>query len=185
MINNSNNDTSADNQQGRLSKQIIEQIPLSKGWYIAGFVDGEGSFNISLMKNKGYKTGWQPVLSFNVSQKEITVLQLMKRAFNCGIIKQRRDGLYSYDVTNPQDLEQNIIPFFRHFTFYSVNKNKNFELFNQAVGLMVKKLHTTNLGLKQILLIREQINLGKGRTRKYSIDDVFKEPSETICQTDK
>jgi hypothetical protein len=181
MQNFSENESSADNQQGRLAKQKIELMNF--GWYIAGFVEGEGSFNISLRKNKSYKLGWQPILSFNVSQKEKTVLQLMKQTFNCGIIKQRRDGLYSYDVTNPQKIQQNIIPFFNHFIFYSMNKKKNFKLFRQATNLMINKMHTNKLGLKKLLLIREQINQGKGRTRKYSINDVLQEPSETTRQT--
>ena len=43
------------------------------GWYLSGFVDGEGSFNVSLRKKADYKVGWQPVLSFNVSQREKTI----------------------------------------------------------------------------------------------------------------
>ena len=56
--------------------------------YISGFVDGEGSFNVSLRKKIDYRLGWQPVLSFNVSQREITILALMKRYLKCGIIKK-------------------------------------------------------------------------------------------------
>lgn len=65
MTENANN---ADNQQERLSQL---------GNYIAGFVDGEGSFNVSLRKKSDYKIGWQVVLSFNVSQKDPTVLYII------------------------------------------------------------------------------------------------------------
>ena len=30
----------------------LKQIPEKIGWYLAGFSDGEGSFNVSLRKNK-------------------------------------------------------------------------------------------------------------------------------------
>ena len=46
---------------------------------------------------------------------------------------------------------------------------------------MEKGEHKNSAGLKKILLLREKINEGKGRTRKYGIDDVFplQESSET------
>ncbi len=95
----------------------LDQIPAHIAWYISGFVDGEGSFNISLRKKEDYKIGWQPVLSFNVSQRERKILDLMKQYFGCGIIKRRKDGLHSYDVTTPKDLETKIIPFFNQYYF--------------------------------------------------------------------
>lgn len=189
MLKNSfstDNVLTAENQQERLDKQIpIEEIPKSLAWYIAGFVDGEGSFNISLRKKRDYKLSWQPVLSFNVSQKDRSFLDRMQQIFGCGIIKRRRDGLHSFDVTTPSSLETRIIPFFRMFPFFSMRKIRNFQLFIQAVSIMTNKRHVIPQGLYELLLIREQINKGKGRTRKYSIDDVYQESSETIRQAPK
>ncbi len=177
------NASTAENQQERLDHFIeIENIPLSLAWYIVGFVDGEGSFNISLRKKQDYKLHWQPVLSFNVSQKDRSFLDRMQQVFQCGIVKRRKDGLHSYDVTNPSDLEERIIPFFQKFQLLSKVKMKNFQLFSKAVQLMVRKQHLHPDGLKALLLIREEINKGKGRTRKYSIIDVYQESSETIRQ---
>jgi len=158
----------------------MKQIPDRIAWYISGFVDGEGSFNISLRKKTDYKVGWQPVLSFNVSQRERTILALMKTHFRCGIIKRRRDGLYSYDVTNPTAIKENIIPFFRKYGFLSVTKRKNFSIFSKAVRLMDEKKHLTEEGFRELLLIREKLNVGAGRKRKYTIGNVLSESSETI-----
>jgi hypothetical protein len=157
------------------------QIPQKIGWYISGFVDGEGSFNVSLRKKPDYKVGWQPVLSFNVSQRERTILALMKRYFECGILKVRKDGLYSYDVTNPMAIQERIIPFFETFRFLSATKKQNFSLFKKIVKLMSEKKHLTDQGFVDLLIIREKLNEGKGRTRKYSIKNVL-ESSETIRQ---
>lgn len=152
-------------------------------WYLAGFVDGEGSFNVSLRKKQDYKIGWQPVLSFNVSQRERTILALMKRYFSCGIIKKRRDGLYSYDVANPNAIMETIIPFFKKYNFLSQTKKRNFSLFQKIAKLMVEKRHLTQEGFEELLRLREKLNRGKGRRRKYTIDDVILESSETIRQT--
>jgi len=44
------------------------------GYFLAGFVEGEGSFNVSLRKKTDYKVSWQVVMSFNVSQKDPSIL---------------------------------------------------------------------------------------------------------------
>lgn len=165
-----------DNQQERLEQKL--------GWYFSGFVDGEGSFNVSLRKKPDYKVGWQPILSFNVSQREKTLLSLMKKHFNCGIIKQRKDGLHSYDVTNPKEIQEVIIPFFNKYSFLSNSKKRNFKIFKQITKLMKDKKHLNPKGFKKLLQLRESLNEGKGRTRKYTMENVL-ESSETIRQTPK
>lgn len=150
--------------------------------YIVGFIDGEGSFNVSLRKKADYKISWQPVLSFNVSQREKTMLILMKNKFGCGIIKRRRDGLYSYDVTTPKSINEIIIPFFQKNQFLSKNKQKNFLIFCQIAHLMSEKRHVELEGFIELLTLRETLNIGKGRKRKYTIENVILESSETIRQ---
>jgi hypothetical protein len=148
-------------------------IPDHIGWYISGFCDGEGSFNVSLRRKTDYKIGWQVVLSFNVSQRDITMLALIKRYLKCGIIKKRQDGLYSYDVTNPNAITNTIIPFFEKFRFFSASKKYNFRLFEQITKLVADKKHLSPEGFQEIMILREKLNPGRGRTRKYNIADVL------------
>ena len=159
------------------SVRTISRKGLTKerlGFFLAGFAEGEGSFNVSLRKKVDYKVNWQVVMSFNVSQKDPSVLRILQDNLNCGIIKTRKkDGLHSYDVTNPGDIIQKVIPFFQKFPLLSESKIKNFEIFCKIAKLMDKGEHRTLSGLKKILKLRELINEGKGRTRKYGIDDVF------------
>ena len=144
------------------------------GFFLAGFVEGEGSFNVSLRRKVDYKVSWQVVMSFNVSQKDPTILHILRDQLNCGIIKVRkRDELHSFDVTSPRDIIQNVIPFFQKYPVLSNSKRKNFALFCSIAKLMNQGKHKTMSGLRKILEIRERINEGKGRTRKYGIDDVF------------
>ncbi len=173
--------SSADNQQERFkelrldkSELDIKSLDLSIGSYISGFVDGDGSFNVSLRKNSDYRLKWQPVLSFNVSQKYPQVLLLIQRTLGCGIIKCRKcDGLYSYDVTNPGDVIDKVIPFFEKFRFITPNKNHNFDLFREIALIMSNKKHLEKPGLLKILQIREELNKGLGRKRKYTLVSVF------------
>ncbi len=153
------------------------------GFFLAGFVEGEGSFNISLRKKADYKVSWQVVMSFNVSQKDPTILYLLQEELGCGIIKVRKfDNLYSYDATNPKDIIQKVIPYFQKYQVLSDSKKKNFSIFCAIAQLMEKGQHRNLIGLRQILELRETINEGAGRKRKYAILDVFpiQESSETI-----
>jgi hypothetical protein len=164
----------------QISRKDLKREEL--GYFLAGFVEGEGSFNVSLRRKADYKVNWQVVMSFNVSQKDPTILYILKDQLKCGIIKTRkRDGLYSFDATNPDDLIKRVIPYFRRYPVLSESKKRNFAIFCKIANLMEKGEHRTQSGLKKILLLREIINEGKGRTRKYGINDVFplQESSET------
>jgi hypothetical protein len=113
-------------------------------------------------------------MSFNVSQKDPTILRILKDTLACGIIKVRRlDNLHSYDVTNPTDLIDKVIPYFKRYPVLSDSKIKNFAIFCKIANLMEKGRHRDINGLKEILELRELINEGKGRTRKYGINDIF------------
>src|SRR3989304_3731456 len=159
------------------SVRIISRKDLSKeelGYFLAGFVEGEGSFNISLRRKADYKLGWQVVLSFNVSQKDRAILDILQKELDCGIIKVRKiDNLHSFDVTTPKEIIRKVIPYFQKYSFISEAKRRNFSIFCEAASLMNIGEHRTLQGLKKILEIRERINEGKGRTRKNGIADVF------------
>ncbi len=156
----------------KISRKDLKEEEL--GFFIAGFVEGEGSFNVSLRRKADYKVSWQVVMSFNVSQKDPTILKLIQKRLDCGIIKVRkRDGLFSFDTTNPADIIHKVIPFFERYPVLSVSKVKNFLIFCQIARLMENGDHRKSDGLRKILELRETINEGKGRKRKYSITDVF------------
>jgi hypothetical protein len=159
------------------SVRTISRKDLSKenlGFFLAGFVEGEGSFNVSLRKKIDYKVHWQVVMSFSVSQKDPTLLYILQNELGCGIIKVRKiDNLFSFDVTNPKDIIQNVIPYFQKFPILSVSKRSNFSIFCTIANLMAKGEHRNMKGLRTILELRERINEGKGRKRKYELTHVF------------
>lgn len=174
----------ADNQQER-SQEWLDKIPLSLGYYLAGFSDGEGSFNVSLRQKSDYHLKWQVVLSFNVSQRDITNLKTLQETLRCGIIKKRQDGVFSLDITVPSNVITKVIPFFQKFPFRSEKATKNFAIFCKIAALMNQGEHKNVQGLKKIVELRETLNEGKGRKRKYTKFDVLntlEKSSETIRQ---
>lgn len=140
------------------SRQIIKRIPQEIGWYLAGFVDGEGSFNVSVRKVNDYRLKWKIEPAFNVSQKDISNLILLKKMLKTGKIRQRKDGLYYFEIANYRMLYERVLPFFEKFKFRSREKVRNFSIFRKIVRKMIEGQHLTEKGLKEILALREKLN---------------------------
>lgn len=156
----------------------LKSIPQNIGNYISGFVDGEGSFNVSLRKREDHSLGWQIVLTLNVAQRDKTILALMKQYLKCGRLQERKDGVWYYVISNPNAIQERIIPFFKKYSFLSSSKKKNFSIFSQITEIVYKKEHLNNEGMSKIVKLREKLNEGRGRKRKYNIEDYRNSLSE-------
>ena len=161
----------------------IARVPVEIGFYLAGFSDGEGSFNVSFRPRPDYSIPWKVSLSFNVSQKDRVILALFKRHLGCGTLRGRPDGVWYYEVTNINAIVENVIPFFERFPFLSAKKKRDFAKFKQIVALMQRGAHLTKNGIREILEIRERMN--DGGKRRYAHADILatlNESSETTRQ---
>ena len=164
-------------------KQVSPRI----GYYLAGFADGEGSFNVSFRKRKDYPQPWKISLCFNVSQKDKVILALFKRHLKCGTLRSRIDGVWYFEVNNFTSIKENVIPFFRRFSFLSAKKKRDFSKFMQIAEIIERKRHLTKEGITEILTIRRDMNDGGVGKRKYSDEDIIQlfagKSSETTRQT--
>ena len=152
-------------------QEWLLQVPSPIGHYLAGFADGEGSFNVSLRQREDHTMGWQVVMTFNVSQKERHILAYYKRYLGCGRFQERPDGIVYYVVSNPRSILERVIPFFERYRFLSQRKQYNFAIFKKIAQLVADNQHLTKNGLGQIVGLREKLNEGKGRKRKYTMSD--------------
>lgn len=167
-----------------MNKDWLNGIDPGIGNYIAGFTDGEGSFNVSVMKRRDYAGKWKVRASFNISQKDRLILERIQKVFGCGTLRERSDGVVYFEVTDIKSLKEKIIPFFNRFGFLSGNKKKNFLIFSEIVRLMANKEHLNEIGFKKALELREILNEGKGRKRKYNLSELITEKSsEAIRKT--
>ena len=162
----------------------LTSIPPRIGYYLSGFVDGEGSFIVSVRRRQDHTMGWQVDMTFNVSQKERHILAYFKRYLGCGRFQSRPDGVFYFVVSNQRSIQERVIPFFDEFPFLSQRKQSNFAIFKKIAAIIAKQEHLTTQGFEQIMHLRERLNEGRGRTRKYSFGDVqspsVRESSETI-----
>ena len=106
----------------------IKHIEPHMGNYIAGFVDGEGSFNTSFRWRDDFRLGCKITPVFNVSQKERTVLDLIAATFKCGTKRFRKDGVWVYQVTDRKHLRNIVLPFFDRFVLHSEWKKRDLEI---------------------------------------------------------
>ena len=138
----------------------VKQIPPSVGYYLAGFADGEGSFNINFSKRDDYKTSWKVTLCFNISQKDPVILSLFKKYLKCGTMRKRKDGIWYYEVNNLSSIVNNVIPFFEKFGFLSSEKKKDFSKFKQIARIIMNDEHLSSEGIKKILMIWKDMSGG-------------------------
>lgn len=138
------------------------------GHYFAGFVDGEGSFNVSIKKVNDRKLEWRVGTCFNVSQKERHILELLQRTLECGKIRRRWDGIYYFEVNSYRDLNEKVIPFFRKYPLRSPSKNETLGIFARICEMMCTGQHLTSRGVREIVHLRSQMN---NETSKRHRDD--------------
>jgi hypothetical protein len=173
-------------RKGPVVVLAVSQIPDAIGYYFAGFVDGEGSFNLSFRKRPDYTLPWKVSLCLNVSQKDKVILALLKRHLQCGTIRYKSDGVWFFEVNNLNAIRENVIPFFDHFGFLSAKKKRDFAIFKRMAVLMSQGAHLGKEGIVELLKLRRDMN--DGGKRKYSEGEILAafdnlESSETIRQT--
>ena len=173
-------DVSRDNASGAVNQQ--ERLDA----YIAGYVDGEGSFHVAVQRNPSTRAGWQLVPEFHVSQsaERRQVLDLIKLRFGCGRIQENhrgsRDTCLVFVVRNRDDLLHRVIPFFEAQPLLS-SKQQDFLVFARIVRAMAAGEHLGEGGFRALLELALSMN-GGGRYRRVH-QRRHPESSEAICQT--
>lgn len=154
----SENPSGADNEQARLDA------------YVAGYVDGEGTFHVAVQKNPWVRSVWQLVPEFHVSQnpERRQVLDLIALRLGCGRIRENhcgsRDRSLVYVVRKRSDLLDKVIPFFERQPLLST-KQKDFLVFASIVRSMNQGEHLTEAGFQRLRRLALQMN-GGGKYRR-------------------
>lgn len=170
--------SSADYQQ--------ERSKLYQRGYIAGLVDGEGSFHVAFAKRYDLPLKVYPIPEFHISQHgdSINVLKLAQKIFDCGYIKENhkrsKDSTYVYVVKNKRDLVMKIIPFFKYYPLYTKKKD-DFEKFAVITQMIVGGYHQNKKGMVDIINLAYKMNNSGARrvVKKEELITILKS-SETI-----
>jgi hypothetical protein len=156
--------------------------------YIAGYVDGEGSFHVAIQRNPWTRAGWQLVPEFHVSQKAARrqVLDLIRERLGCGRIQENHRGSADtslvFVVRRRLDLLERVIPFFEAQPLLST-KQQDFVAFAEIVRAMADGEHLTPEGFRGLRHRAVSMN-GGGRYRRIHRGGA-PESSETIRRTSR
>ncbi len=169
----SDNPTGADNQQERPG---IEQ-------WIVGFVDGEGCFAISVVRNAGCRLGWQVQHEFSVTQSatSLAALELLREYFGVGhlIVNRRRDNhrepMWRFSVKRRHELMDVVVPFFEDHPLITA-KRGDFIRFSQVLQLMQAGEHLRVDGLRRIAGVTEHMNR-RGRSQYLESSEAIRQPT--------
>jgi len=181
----SDNPFGADNQQERpSSSNWLDRIPNDLGNWIAGFVDGEGSFNVPVRRERDRGLPWRVSLSFNVSQIGEEAPELLRSVFDLGTVRGRDDGVFYFEVTKPADIRDRVFPFFDRFQLRSPKRN-DLVVFRKITELVLSGRHLSVSGIEEALSLRGPMN--RGGKRRRSDDEIIAvlrdwESSEAICR---
>jgi len=129
-------------------------------FYVTGFVDGEGSFILTIIKDNKYKSGWRVACRFVISlhKKDIMLLNNIKEFFGTGSVFHMSKDSAQYRVESLAGLDIII----NHFDKYPLitKKQADYKLFKLAYNLIKNKSHLTKDGLLELVALKAVINNG-------------------------
>ena len=171
----SDNPSGAGNQQERLG---IEQ-------WVVGFVDGEGCFSISVVRNSTCRLGWQVQHEFSVTQGASSqeALELVGTVIGAGrlIVNNRSDNhrgqLLRLSVKSRRELVTKVVPFFERNPLRTI-KRRDFELFARVLEMMQRREHLTIQGLVEIASLTERMNR-RQRSRFLESSEAIRQPTRS------
>ncbi len=160
------------NEQQKI-KEILKSFKGKRellNYWIAGLVDGEGSFSVAIVRHPTQKMrfGWiiNPCFQVYQHEKHREVLELCRFVFGTGAI-YRKSGIHpvlNFSVDSRRNIMERVIPFFEKYPL--VTKKESFRLFREIVFAMERKEHWTKDGFRKIVELAFQMNQqGKGRRR--------------------
>lgn len=127
-------------------------------WFITGFTDAEGCFNVGLQKNPNGKFYVRPLFRIKVHSRDSLLLLRIKNYFGGigNIYTNSKDSNYTV-----RSLDE-ILKIILHFDNYPLitKKKSDYILFKQIIQKIVEGEHLSAKGLQEIVNIRSSINLG-------------------------
>ncbi len=151
-------------------------VPLDP-WFVTGLTDGEGCFCVSLAIRAKLRTGLEvrPSFSLSLNEKDLRLLEDLQAFFGCGWIRESKgDRTFKFEVRSIGDLVGVILPHFERFPLQGY-KAKSCAGFSRVCQMVKQGDHLQRVGLREIVGIAYQMNLGKRRHSEATLLKVLDE----------
>lgn len=128
-------------------------------FWVCGFIDGEGTFFVDVMKNSSMALGYQVQLQFVITQhiRDSELMAMFPKFFNCGYITNDGPTKLQYRIRALDDITTYLLPFLDDCPLVT-QKRLDADAFRKVHSLMVNKLHLTAGGLEEIRAIKSTMN---------------------------
>ena len=151
-----------------IGKEQIQRKKLDPQ-YVVGFIDGEGSFSISICKHKTLRRGFEvrPEFEIELRKDDQEILERILVTIGIGRIydcSYERYGWYphaKYKITSIWDLKEYLFPFLDRYPLQA-KKRKSYLIFREIVLMVCAKEHLSDEGFNKIVSLRDGLrSLGK------------------------
>jgi hypothetical protein len=140
---------------------------LLSGYWIAGFIAGEGSFSVTInekinIQNANRKINPQIRSRFTIGlhERDKDILIKIKNYFNEGYLYSNNQGTSVIEISKLDSIKTKLIPFFNEYCLNNV-KNLDFLDFKEIIFLIDKGQHLNECGLNKIREIKSRMNLNR------------------------
>lgn len=158
--------------------QVSPKITLKYKYFLAGFLEGEGSCCVSI-KNRRDGLGVKVDPEFNICQHINGIIHLIAfmNLFKTGNIrlKSGSPNIFVFKITNRKALKEKFVPYYKQYVLpYACKQKKyNFNLFTILLDLLERKVHLTPEGIAfKILPLVYKMNAQKGKRRKWDLEQL-------------
>jgi len=130
---------------------IPSTFSLDSSW-IAGFINGDGSFSLGFTKKSNSRLGATCLPTFSIVQHERDriLLERIQSSLGCGKFSSLKvDGCYDLRVADIATITSKIVPFFTSHTLQGA-KALDFRDFCLGIEIMNKGGHLTEVGLTKL-----------------------------------
>ena len=150
-------------------------MKLNPDW-VAGFVDGEGTFYVGINKNPTMSSGYQVLPEFRVVQhkRDYKLLHALKNFFGAGVVRVNHQDRYELRIRSLEHLEKLVIPVFEKHQLMT-QKQFDFIKFKKILSLMKNKEHLTKDGVIKIIDIASQMNRAEKPIAQKAKQDILEQ----------
>ena len=153
--------------------------------YLAGFIDGEGCFSVTVHPHANAKWGWliDPDFTINQHKKSREFLERIQKFFGCGKIYEKsphKSNVLTYTIYSRRSIYEKVIPFIDAHPLIS-HKRYDYEKFRNIIESLMLNRHHTLDGFHEIVGIAFSMN-AQGKQRKFTLQYVLESSSETARQ---
>jgi LAGLIDADG endonuclease len=149
-------------------------------WFVTGFTEAEGCFNINIYKTKAGKLTAKLRFSLAIMENDTELLNQIRNFLNCGnISKPRSNGMIHFTVSKLSDINTIIIPHFKNYPLRG-NKFQDFNSWCLAANIITEGRHLTSEGIIELQDLFKNMNRSRANTLDYLPSHCNKDSFEYI-----